>query len=143
MVALNDILAWSRRWEVWYRRALPAYWVFLFCVTHFPNLRLDLPLPETDLWAHFVAFGLLGFLFWRFVESYQRPVSARLFQAALPGLVVYAAFDEYLQQFVGRSTAFTDWLADVAGLAVVLIALEYLRRRALRRPAAGEPRGSE
>jgi VanZ family protein len=120
-------------WTEWYRRALPAYWLFLFSVTHLPFLRLDMPYAPSDKVAHLGAFGLLAFLFWRFVEGLGRPLSGRFVYIAAFWLYAYGAFDEYLQQFVGRSTDLDDWVCDVCGITVVLVLLEWRRRKALRR----------
>ncbi len=116
-------------WDQWYRRMLPAYWMFLFSCTHFPNLRLELGVPESDKLAHTTAFGLLAFLFWRFAETLRRPLSSRFIWKAWFVLGLYAGVDEYLQQFVGRSTDVADWLCNMLGISAVLIALELLRRR--------------
>ena len=130
-------------WAQWYRRALPAYLLFLFSVTHLPFLRLDVPIASSDKLAHLGAFGLLAFLFWRFVEALGRPLSGRFVYIAAFWLIAYAAFDEYLQQFVGRSTDLDDWLCDVGGIAAVLALLEWRRRKARPRgPARDESRGS-
>ena len=130
-------------WAQWYRRALPAYLLFLFSVTHLPFLRLDVPIASSDKLAHLGAFGLLAFLFWRFVEALGRPPSGRFVYIAAFWLIAYAAFDEYLQQFVGRSTDLDDWLCDVGGIAAVLALLEWRRRKARPRgPARDESRGS-
>jgi VanZ family protein len=120
------------RWAHWYRRALPAYWFFLFCLTHFPKLEIGLDVPKSDKLAHLGAFGILAFLFWRFAESIQGPVSTRFVYLAAIVLCAYGAADEWLQQFVGRSTDFTDWLCDAAGIVVVLALLEWRRRRSHR-----------
>jgi VanZ family protein len=52
--------------------------------------------------------------------------------SALAVLVLYAALDEWLQGFIGRSAALTDWLADVLGAVLVLAVLEWRRRAAAR-----------
>ena len=44
--------------------------------------------------------------------------------------IAYAVLDEWLQQFVGRTTSFVDWLADVAGVLAMSLALLGFRRRA-------------
>jgi len=134
------MLKWSRSWEHWYRRALPAYWVFLFCATHFPRPRLPGELPAADKLVHVVGFGLLAFLFWRFAESFNRDLSARFFWLALLVLSAYAAADEYLQQFVNRQTSRLDWLADVAGILLVLVPLELRRRWSRSSTATGGKR---
>ena len=132
---------WSKAWEHWYRRALPAYWIFLFCGTHFPKPELP-GVRASDKFAHFVAFAALAFLFWRCVESFHRNLSGRFVWIAFVGLAAYAAIDEYLQRFVNRGPSLDDWLADLTGIAVVLLALE-LHRRFTASPQVAEPGGSE
>jgi len=118
----------KRGWRTWYRRALPAYWIFLFLATHFPRLDLrGAPVPS-DKFMHFTAFGLLAFLYWRFRESFGRPVGGRFVWSALAVLAVYSATDEYLQGFVGRSPDIRDWAANMSGVATALAVLELLRR---------------
>jgi VanZ family protein len=129
---LAALSGWSEPWRRWYRRALPAYWVFLFCATHFPRLELPGRVPQSDKLLHFVAYGLLAFLYWRFAEARHRPLSGRFVWSALAVLVLYAALDEWLQGFIGRSAALTDWLADVLGAVLVLAVLEWRRRAAAR-----------
>jgi VanZ family protein len=119
----------SSAWARWYRRALPAYWISLFCLTHFPKLEIGLPIRAPDKLAHIGAFGLLAFLFWRFVETLRHPLSSRFVFIAAAWLIVFAGFDEYTQQFFGRSTDLVDWLCDVAGIAAVLAVLEWRRRK--------------
>lgn len=118
----------SERWTAWYLRVLPAYWVFLFISTHFPKMDLKIPMRSSDKMAHFVAFGLLAFLFWRFAEALYGQLSGRFVWTAAASLIVYAAIDEWLQQFVGRHTDLMDFLWDSAGVIVVLAALETHRR---------------
>ena len=121
------MLKWSKSWEHWYRRALPAYWVYLFCVTHLPKPQL-LGVSSEDKLAHIVSFGLLAFLFWKFAESFNRRLSNRFVWIALIVLAAYATLDEYLQQFVNRYTCLPDWIANLTGIVVVLLALELHRR---------------
>lgn len=116
-------------WNHWYRHALPAYWIFLFSASHFPKLELGGP-SSSDKFAHVVAFGLLAFLFWRFVETLRRPVGRGFVWTAAVWLIAYAALDEYLQQFVGRTTDSADFLANTSGIVCTLAILEWRRRSA-------------
>ncbi|MCG3128681.1 MAG: hypothetical protein CHACPFDD_03571 [Phycisphaerae bacterium] len=127
-------------WQHWYRRAAPAYFVFLCCVTHFPKLSLDLGVRESDKIAHLVAFGVLAFMGWRFWETFGPIRQSRPFWMLLVGLSAYAALDEYLQSFVGRSADVGDWLFDVSGIVVVLAGLEVIRRKS-RTPRASAASG--
>jgi len=130
----------SDHWEHWYRRILPAYWLFLFVATHLPRLQLGGP-PRSDIVAHLVAFGLLAFLYWRFAETFRRPLSGRFVFQAAAVLLAYSTLDEYLQQFVGRTTAWSDWLANAAGVLGVLTVMEWRRRRLLGQTPAGTSGG--
>jgi VanZ family protein len=118
----------AARWAHWYRRVLPAYWIFLFFLTHLPNLELGVRIPRSDKLAHLAAFGLLAFLFWRFCEAGSGTLNRRFVWSAAAGLFAYAALDEWLQQFVGRGTDLADFLADVVGIGCVLAVLEWRRR---------------
>lgn len=124
---------WPERWRRLWLRLLPSYWLFLFVVTHLPRLHLPDMVPQEDKIAHVIAYGLLALLLWKFAESVRRaPLGPRFVWVALAVLAGYAALDEYLQSFVGRTASVGDWLADMLGAALVLAAME-LRRRALHR----------
>jgi VanZ family protein len=123
------MLKWLRSRKHWYRPALPLYWILLFSATHYPKVPLPAPIPQTDKVVHFAAFGLLAFLLWKCVESFDRQLSGRFVWIAWVVLGAYAALDEYLQQFVNRQTSLADWLADLAGISSVLLVLEVHRRR--------------
>lgn len=118
----------ARRWRHWYLRALPAYWLFLFVMTHIPNP--DLPGPRnSDKWAHVGSYAALAFLYWRFAEAVrQAPLSPRFVWRAAAVLLAFAALDELTQGMVGRGSDPLDWVADAGGVVMVLAALEVRRR---------------
>jgi VanZ family protein len=122
------MLKWPKSWKWWYRRALPVYWILLFCATHYPKLPSVVSVPQSDKVAHFVAFGLLAFLLWKYVESRGRRTTGFFVWMAFVVLTAYAALDEYLQRFVNRSVSLADWIANVAGIVAVLLVLELRRR---------------
>jgi len=121
---------------MWIRIALPAYWIALLAATHYPRVPIPGELPNSDKAIHFVAFGSLAFLFWRFLAARTRHLTAASVWIAAAVLIPYAALDEYTQQFVGRYTDLADWAANLAGIVCVLTALEarrrWQRRRSLR-----------
>lgn len=127
------------RWDQAALIALPVYWIALFIATHYPTVRIPDQVPGTDKLVHFTAFGILAFLRWRF-ERARRPISARFVWTAGLVLLVYAAFDEYLQQFVGRFTDPLDFVANATGIVVVLTALELHRRWRSARESPRRPR---
>jgi VanZ family protein len=114
---------------MWIRIALPVYWIALLAATHYPRVPMPGELPQSDKALHFVAFGVLAFLFWRFLAARARPLTAASVWIAALVLGAYATLDELTQQFVGRHTDLADWVANLAGIACVLAALELRRRR--------------
>jgi VanZ family protein len=115
------------RWDRAALVALPAYWVLLFVATHYPRVQIPGEIPSSDKLAHFGAFGLLAFLFWRFARA-RGQLTKRFVWIAGAVLIAYAALDEYLQQFFGRYTDLNDFIANTAGIVAVLAALELHRR---------------
>jgi VanZ family protein len=111
--------------KLW-RIALPIYWVALIAATHYPRVPLPQDISNSDKIAHFGAFGLLAVLLWRFFAT--RALTNASVWIAAAVLVPYAALDEYTQQFVGRHSDIADWIADVAGIVVVLAIVELRRR---------------
>lgn len=115
-------------WRHWYR-LLPAYWISLFCVTHFPKLSIPGNMPQSDKLAHGSAYGLLAFLYWRFVQAMGRTPGRAFVWVTLIVLAAYGAADEITQPWFGRDCEFADWMTDMTGVGAVLASLEWLRRR--------------
>jgi VanZ family protein len=112
---------------------LLIYWLVLFAATHYPRVPLPHVVSYSDKIYHLVAFGLLALLAWRALEARAAPSGPRIASLAA-GLVVYAAIDEYTQQFVGRGTDPLDFAADATGIALVLVVLSvrWRAKRSLR-----------
>jgi VanZ family protein len=119
------------RWDRAARVALPVYWIALFVATHYPQVRIPDQVPGNDKLVHFTAFGLLAALRWWF-ERARRPITNRFVWTSGIVLIAYAAFDEYVQQFVGRFTDPLDFVANASGIVTVLTVLELHRRWSAR-----------
>jgi VanZ family protein len=52
----------------------------------------------------------------------------------VPVLVLYGAGSEVVQGLIGRDAAVGDWVADVVGVLLGLVAWLWLARRVARRP---------
>lgn len=98
----------------------------LFLLTHSPKVPGVAPrIPQLDKLVHAALFCGLTLLGGRALRLASRP--GRLRKVALWALIYagYAAADEWLQQFVGRTPDLLDWLADgvgiVAGSAILLL----------------------
>ncbi|MEM1183480.1 MAG: VanZ family protein [Planctomycetota bacterium] len=104
-----------------------AYAVVLFTATHWPSLKIDGPVPRTDLWLHVGAFGAwtLLFGFAEFIGRWRdRTTPLRLIACG----IVYAAMDELLQAIpvLNRFATIEDYVANLvgvfAGATIILIA---------------------
>lgn len=104
----------------------------LFVATHWPRLRIEGPVPRTDLWLHVGAFFVWAVLcgacgWWGMVFS------RRNLLGTLIAGVLYASVDEGLQLVpaLGRVAAGDDLGGDVAGvlLGVGVLAVVGARGR--------------
>jgi VanZ family protein len=86
---------------------------------------LDILLKKT---GHFVAYGILAWLYFRALPGNKAAMSRKLWIAW--GLVaIYALSDEIHQSFVPRRhPAFTDWLIDMVGAATALLLIQKAQR---------------
>lgn len=101
---------------------------------HVPTAGLRrLSFNHADNIIHLVLYYILVWLGGRYLFATGRVVSiAKLVgYAGIYGL--YAAFEEWSQQFVGRSMSFGDWLTDAVGISLATLWL-VLRRRSNAAP---------
>ncbi|MGB2987347.1 MAG: VanZ family protein [Phycisphaerae bacterium] len=110
-----------------------GYWIGLFIATHVPLAGRGLVTVEHgDKLIHFAVYFLLTWLGGRHLlaTGRHRAFSTLLIWAAIYAL--YAAVDEWLQSFVGRTMSLHDWLADLAGIVAASFVLA-------RRPPSATP----
>lgn len=81
-------------------------------------------IPHLDKVVHFIMYAGLGWLVARAMTA-RNPRSLAL---ALLAIVVFAALDEWHQQFVMRDPNMIDWIADVLGAATGLLAASRVSR---------------
>lgn len=88
-----------------------------------------------DYVAHAAEFGVLCALAWRaFRASPADWLSRRPALAAWAFSALYAALDEAHQAFVpGRMATLADWLADIAGAALAVVATNLWLRSGIKR----------
>ncbi len=102
--------------------ACGATWVFEFVLTHIPADHL--PRLETADWQlHGVAFLAVSGTFIAAMVAYNIPRWRRILLAASI-LPLYAAIDELTQPLVHRTASLDDWLADLVGAMIALVAIE-------------------
>lgn len=79
--------------------------------------------PGADKAVHALLYGVLAYLVWRAVHLGPPTPRATLAPAlrVLAGIAVFAAGDEWHQQFIpGRGAEAADWVADMAGATIGL-----------------------
>lgn len=105
--------------------AVVAWAAVILVATSLPGRVLPPAFPHADKLVHLASYGVLGALVARALRTGgARAPSPRVFAAAAATLALFAAGDEWHQQFVpGRSADRADWLADMIGAAAGLAAL--------------------
>ncbi len=104
------------------RRWLPALlWLaIIFTLTSIPNPRAP-DVPGGDKAAHVIMYGGLGACVAYGLAGARR--TAGWLAAAFVVIAGLAALDEWHQRFIpGRSASQGDWLADVFGAGLILLA---------------------
>ena len=111
-----------------------GYWLLMFAATHVPHIDRFGPeswrdIPHLDKVVHFGLFaGWVTLAGWLACPGSARP-SSRVIVGLFAAGALYGAFDELTQSLVGRETSLADYLADLAGMAtVIMIRLRWARR---------------
>jgi len=116
----------------WRRGAFLLYALAVVTATHWPNLKIDGPLPRTDLWIHCTCFAL-----WMILAGvagwFGQPLSKRNLTRTFALAVVYIFVDELTQGIPGlnRTVDLTDIAANFLGLCIGVGVLLILRRTAM------------
>ena len=106
-----------------------GYWLCLFIVMHIPASSLrPLRFHYADKIIHFVLYFLLVWLGGRYFFVAGRAVSIAKLVAFAGIYGLYAAFEEWSQQFVRRTPSLSDWLADFAGISLATLWLAFRLR---------------
>ncbi|NBV45652.1 MAG: hypothetical protein EBR86_08450 [Planctomycetia bacterium] len=118
------------------------YAAVLVSATHYPRPQDLLGAnPPSDKLLHFLAYAILGSLAAAAAAARGGWNGPRITLLAV-ALALFAAADEITQPFFGRAVELSDWLADLAGLAIGIGAVVlWTGRQALpaTAPAAEAP----
>lgn len=110
----------------------------MFIGTHLPSQSMP-GFGFSDKLLHFLAYFALGFsalVSWELSVGVLRPSH---YLAVWVTGAIYGAVDEITQTPFGRTCDWTDWLADLAGLLVGVIAFHVLRPMIYRLPFLSLP----
>lgn len=98
------------------RLAFVLFTVALATATHWPGVTIEGPVPRPDVWIHIGAFGLWSTLL--VLTRWLGPPNARATIIAIVIGMAWAALDELTQPIFNRHAAWSDWFADVGGVAL-------------------------
>lgn len=109
----------ARFWPI----LLIVYICVLATATHWPQLKIDGPVPRSDLYIHILAFGTLGGLV-TLSAFFGPPPSRRNAVCSWLAAMAYAAIDETTQAIpgLGRTAALDDFLANTVGITLGVVA---------------------
>lgn len=103
--------------------------LYLFLIFYISSLSQPVklpPIPEFDKVIHFFEFGLLGYLVFNSIESYNRK---RTELYAILFSIFYGGLDEIHQYFVpGRCCDWADFLADSLGVISAVLIFSNLKK---------------
>jgi VanZ family protein len=113
----------------WRKEILAVFilmWVGAFTATHIPNNMIPKEVHDLGkVTLHGVGFlGLASWFILTLAAFRINPIRRMLL--ALFVMMVYAAIDEYTQQFFGRSPALYDWTIDTIGTVVAIMLWESI-----------------
>ena len=103
----------------WLLFAWAFYWAMVILAS-FKFLERSFIWTFNDKLLHFCAYAILAGLI--FIGWANKSFLPRL-MTTLGILALLAGIDEFLQSFTNRDPSFDDWLADMAGAILTLIAL--------------------
>ena len=104
-----------------------AWAAVILVLTSVPNPTLP-QVTNADKAGHLAMYGVLGWLTMRAALAHAQ--WRRVALAALIGISLFGALDEWHQQFVpGRSQDRADWLADTVGAGFGIMLAAALGRR--------------
>jgi hypothetical protein len=111
-----------------------CYAVLLFVATHWPALKVTIPIRRPDLLAHLTVFSIwMTLAVW--CGFFGKALSGRNLRVTFIVAVIYAAIDEGLQAipWLQRNCAWDDYGANVLGIALgvgIALLIRTIARRA-------------
>jgi len=108
--------------------AIGFYWPAIFIATHIPiSGEFIQDAGMSDKVMHFLAYLALVSIAWFAVSPFERVNwKKNKVWIILAAVVLYGAFDEWLQGFVGRSPDIFDFFANVSAALTALIIVTFL-----------------
>ncbi len=106
---------------------LTLWWSAMFIATSIPGEAIP-PVPafNYDKLIHAFMYGGLTLFFYRFIRCREKLFAPPLIITFVT-IAFYGAFDEWHQQFVGRTPSLYDYYANLAGVILVTFATVIIK----------------
>ena len=116
-----------------YRKAILVIfilmWIGAFTATHIPNSSIPQAVHDLGyITLHIIGFWGLSSWFILTLIAYNVSPPLRRILVVLLTMTIYAAIDEYTQQFFGRGTSLAEWFIDTVATMVALVIWESIFR---------------
>jgi hypothetical protein len=115
----------------WQRLFLVAFVVYasaLLVATHWPGVKINGPVPRSDLFIHFAVFSV-----WTVLLGLSGLVG-RCAKRLVVWAAVFVVFDESTQPFFNRQFDWLDLAANFGGVLIGLVVMEWVWRGQERNP---------
>ncbi len=107
---------------------LILWWIVMFTLTTIPTNKLPgVEIIGLDKLVHTFIYGILTALLWRAL-AFRKFAGFKILATVLGTILIYAAFDEWHQPFIGRTCSIYDFSADALGVLLVSLIL-FIRHR--------------
>lgn len=109
-----------------------AFWLLMLVLTHLPEIPKEYDPELGDKSEHLIGYMLLSVGLGLSLSACQGPLGWRRLAMVIGIVAVYGAFDETTQPLFGRNCDWYDWLADLQGCflgVLAVLAIDQLCRR--------------
>lgn len=109
-----------------------AFWLLMLVLTHLPEIPKEYDSGLGDKSEHLIGYMLLSVGLGLSLSASQGPLGWRRLAMIIAIAATYGAFDETTQPLFGRNCDWYDWVADLQGCLlgiVAALAIDQLSRR--------------
>jgi VanZ family protein len=127
-LSLIDKVKFTRLFNVKWLTAATFFTIGVVGLTHLPDESVpdQLRLGGLDKLEHIVAYGMITFLF---VFSLRTPLTLIVCLVLSPAIMAIGIIDELTQPLCNRTASFTDCLANIVGILIVLVSSALFKPR--------------
>jgi len=116
--------------------ALITYWITMFVATHWPDIdrykpETGWPIPRFEMVMHSGVYAGWVIMWWWLLSTGGRRLNISQIKWLIIGGGMYSLFDELTQAIVSRTPSLTDFLFNMLGITITVLALNLLQKSKL------------